>query len=96
LEGLVFSHNDLLANNVLIQKETHNFVFIDYEYASYNFPIFDLANYICESEFNYDVNEPPYFALTILKPEDFHKQVRLIEAYVIGKELSHSDFRANF
>ncbi len=51
---------------------------IDYEYASYNYPIFDIANYICETEFDYDITEPPYFRVTPSKMEDFHKQIRFI------------------
>lgn len=43
-EKLVFSHNDLLANNILIDTNGKT-VFIDYEYACYNYPIFDIANY---------------------------------------------------
>lgn len=87
---LAFSHNDLLANNILIDKAKNSIVFIDYEYSSYNYPIFDIANYICESEFNYDVNEPPYFQVTPIKADDFHKQVRFIQAYVVSKNLSLS------
>jgi choline/ethanolamine kinase len=87
-DGLVFSHNDLLANNILVDSIKHSIVFIDYEYSSYNYPIFDIANYICESEFNYDVSEPPYFKVTPVRSEDFHRQVRFIEAYDVSKDLS--------
>lgn len=47
-ESIVFSHNDLLANNVLID-EKHKFFFIDFEYACYNYRSFDIANYFIES-----------------------------------------------
>lgn len=90
---LVFSHNDLLANNILIDKASSHTVFIDYEYASFNYPIFDIANYICESEFDYEVDEPPYFRVSPAKAEDHHRQVRFIEAYVVSKDLSRSEFR---
>ena len=47
LEGqpLVFSHNDLLPGNVLIRKDNNKYVFIDYEYSSYNYDFYDIANY---------------------------------------------------
>jgi thiamine kinase-like enzyme len=67
-EPLVFSHNDLLANNVLIRKDNGKFVFIDYEYCSFNFPIYDIANYFEESQIDYDVTEAPYFAILPQKP----------------------------
>ena len=44
-EPFVFSHNDLLVNNVLVLKGQEKVVFIDYEYASFNFPFYDIANY---------------------------------------------------
>lgn len=52
---MVFSHNDLLANNVLIRKDNGKFVFIDFEYVTYNFPFYDIANYFEESSINYEV-----------------------------------------
>jgi thiamine kinase-like enzyme len=42
---LIFSHNDLLANNILITNDQNKYVFIDYEYSTYNYAIFDIANY---------------------------------------------------
>ena len=50
---MVFSHNDLLVNNVLIRKDNKKFIFIDFEYATYNFPFYDIANYFEESFINY-------------------------------------------
>jgi thiamine kinase-like enzyme len=54
-DGLIFSHNDLLANNVLIANSNHKYIFIDYEYSTYNYRIFDIANYFNEYSFDYDV-----------------------------------------
>jgi choline/ethanolamine kinase len=48
-ESLIFSHNDLLANNVLIANDTGKYIFIDYEYSTYNYAIFDIANYFNEN-----------------------------------------------
>ena len=51
----MFSHNDLLANNVLFLKSNERVVFIDYEYGSFNFPFYDIANYFDESTIGYEV-----------------------------------------
>lgn len=57
-DDIVFSHNDLLANNILLIPPVmylfifQNFdkvMFIDFEYSSYNFRGFDIANYFNES-----------------------------------------------
>lgn len=61
-KSIVFSHNDLLANNVLL-NDAKKFFFIDFEYSCFNYRTYDLANYLLESIFNYDVTEPPYFSL---------------------------------
>ena len=49
----VFSHNDLLSGNILIQNSTSNVparaagdvTIIDYEYAGYNSRAYDIANH---------------------------------------------------
>ncbi|EPR79009.1 Choline/ethanolamine kinase [Spraguea lophii 42_110] len=45
-DDIGFCHNDLLASNILINKE--EIIFIDYEYASINYIHFDIANHLCE------------------------------------------------
>lgn len=42
------THNDLLAGNILINKEKRNIRFIDFEYGSFNYIAFDIANHFCE------------------------------------------------
>jgi len=44
-----------LANNVLIKNTNGKYIFIDYEYSTYNYAIFDIANYFNEFAFDYDV-----------------------------------------
>ena len=53
-DGLAFCHNDVLPYNILIAKDTGRIVLIDYEYAGYNYPIYDLAYYITEAYFDYE------------------------------------------
>ncbi len=66
-ENYVFSHNDLLANNVLVSEEDLKTMFIDFEYCQYNIISFDIANYLSESYFDYEVDEYPFFKKSSLK-----------------------------
>jgi thiamine kinase-like enzyme len=60
---LVFSHNDLLAGNVLIREGDNKVIFIDYEYSCYNYRAYDIANYFNESVIDYNVTETPFFKI---------------------------------
>eukprot|EP01102_Stenamoeba_stenopodia_P000512 TRINITY_DN104_c0_g1_i2.p1 TRINITY_DN104_c0_g1~~TRINITY_DN104_c0_g1_i2.p1 ORF type:complete len:463 (-),score=86.93 TRINITY_DN104_c0_g1_i2:196-1584(-) len=58
---IVFCHNDLLCGNIVYnersdQKSIH---FIDFEYGSYNYRLFDIGNHFCEM-MGYDVNSAKY------------------------------------
>lgn len=64
----VFSHNDLHQGNILLAKHSkrrptlkERLVFIDFEYCSYNYRAYDLANHFCEWCFEYDTPEYPHF-----------------------------------
>ena len=47
--GTAFCHNDLLSGNILISRDgSAEITLIDYEYASYNYVAFDIANHFCE------------------------------------------------
>jgi len=67
-DDIVFSHNDLLQGNILISQEKEDTIFIDYEYASYNFRGYDIGNMFKEATFDYGVSQPPYFQI---KDENF-------------------------
>ncbi|CAH2091915.1 unnamed protein product [Euphydryas editha] len=45
---IVFAHNDLLLGNVIYDESKGKISFIDYEYASYNYQAFDIANHFNE------------------------------------------------
>lgn len=45
---IVFCHNDLLCANIIFNPETKDVAFIDYEYGSFNYRSFDIANHFCE------------------------------------------------
>jgi thiamine kinase-like enzyme len=66
-ENYVFSHNDLLANNVLVSEIDLQTKFIDFEYCQFNIVSYDIANYLSESYFDYNVEEHPYFKISSVK-----------------------------
>lgn len=43
-----FCHNDLLCGNIIYDESLDDVNFIDYEYGSYNYSLFDIANHFCE------------------------------------------------
>ncbi|XP_023949336.1 ethanolamine kinase [Bicyclus anynana] len=45
---IVFAHNDLLLGNVIYNESKGTVSFIDYEYASYNYQAYDIANHFNE------------------------------------------------
>ncbi|CAB3224945.1 unnamed protein product [Arctia plantaginis] len=45
---LVFAHNDLLLGNIIYDKDEDKIHFIDYEYASYSYQAYDIANHFNE------------------------------------------------
>lgn len=45
---LVFSHNDLLGGNIIVNESTGQIKFIDFEYAATNYQAFDIANHFNE------------------------------------------------
>ncbi|VDL69498.1 unnamed protein product [Nippostrongylus brasiliensis] len=56
-EEIAFCHNDILVHNILFEKISDTVRFIDYEYADYNYALFDLANHFCEYS---GVEKPDY------------------------------------
>ncbi|KAM3968238.1 ethanolamine kinase 1 [Aphomia sociella] len=45
---IVFAHNDLLLGNVIYNQDEGTIAFIDFEYATYNYQAFDIANHFNE------------------------------------------------
>lgn len=45
---VVFCHNDLLAGNIIWNEKQNKIRFIDFEYATYNYRGYDIANHFCE------------------------------------------------
>lgn len=80
----MFSHNDLLANNILLRQPDGKAVFIDYEYSCFNYRIFDIANYFVESQYNYDVDSEPYFGILPASEDKQHMKDKFLRAYCAG------------
>ncbi|KAE8744969.1 hypothetical protein FOCC_FOCC008381 [Frankliniella occidentalis] len=63
---VVFCHNDMQEGNILLVKECSppRLVLIDFEYCSYNYRAFDLANHFIEWTIDYTIEEFPHFKAT--------------------------------
>ncbi|GLV36965.1 uncharacterized protein CBL_02202 [Carabus blaptoides fortunei] len=64
---VVFCHNDFQEGNILMEEENNNqeqpkLVLIDFEYCSYNYRGFDIANHLLEWTYDYTTPEPPYYS----------------------------------
>lgn len=49
-QPMVFSHNDLTPWNVIYDAKSKKVTLIDYEWAGYNWPIFDVANFVRDAD----------------------------------------------
>ncbi|XP_051167301.1 choline/ethanolamine kinase isoform X2 [Leptopilina boulardi] len=60
---VMFCHNDLQEGNILLRQNSSksDLVVIDFEYCSYNYRGFDLANHFAEWQYDYKVDNLPFF-----------------------------------
>ena len=57
-----FCHNDVNMENLLVpESDPNKIILIDWEYAGFNYPVFDIANYCCEQQYDWSNTQPPYF-----------------------------------
>ncbi|OMJ18063.1 putative choline kinase 2 [Smittium culicis] len=56
--NLVFAHNDLQYGNILKIQSTNELMFIDFEYAGYNYRGADIANHFTEWMADYGTDQP--------------------------------------
>lgn len=73
---VIFSHNDLLSGNIMINHEEDKLYFIDYEYASYNYRGYDIGNHFaeyagfeCDYSLYPNMNEQYHFFRHYLQPD---------------------------
>lgn len=98
---LVFSHNDLHQNNILLLQEDlkeindedrkfldDRIVLIDFEYCSYNYRTFDIANHLSEWCFDYNGQEYPFFNACLDRFPSEERQRKFLEFYI--NELSEN------
>ena len=57
------THNDIHFENVMINPETKEMRFIDTEYCSFNYLLYDIANFLNQLEIEYDDNLEDGFAI---------------------------------
>ena len=69
---VVFCHNDLQGGNILLRNDLGatdenmdaKLVVIDYEFCSYNYRAFDIANHFQEWMFDYTNKSFPYYFIS--------------------------------
>ncbi|XP_043677380.1 choline/ethanolamine kinase isoform X1 [Vespula pensylvanica] len=60
---VVFCHNDMQEGNILLRQNSRKteLVVIDFEYCSYNYRGFDIANHFIEWQYDYTAAKYPFF-----------------------------------
>lgn len=91
-EDLVISHNDFLNGNILTLP-TGELKLIDFEYASYNIKMYDIANFINESLFNYAIEKFPYFEYNGQLRDDDDTVRKMVKYYAL---FSKQDLQVSF
>jgi len=81
-ESVVFSHNDIHSQNILLLNQTEKLVLIDYEYGSYNYRGYDIANFFNEAAIDYTYPEYPYYILDQNKYPKDSELIDFIKYYV--------------
>ncbi|XP_048355828.1 choline/ethanolamine kinase [Sphaerodactylus townsendi] len=84
---VVFCHNDVQEGNILLLAGRENLssdrlMLIDFEYSSYNYRGFDLANHFCEWVYDYSYDQWPFYKAS---PENYAsrpQQLLFIRSYL--------------
>uniref|UniRef100_F7BD35 ethanolamine kinase n=1 Tax=Ciona intestinalis TaxID=7719 RepID=F7BD35_CIOIN len=82
---VVFCHNDIQEGNLLqsIRDDQNNPVqMIDFEYSSYNYRGFDIANHFCEWMYDYSYSSWPFFSYKFEHYANQQQQANLVEVYL--------------
>jgi len=90
-ESVVFSHNDLHSQNILLLNKVESLIFIDYEYAGFNYRGYDIANLFNESTISYENPEYPYY---YIKEKDFPSEKELkdfVKYYLIFLKIDNGN-----
>merc|ERR1719510_738731 len=82
---VVFSHNDINTGNILVKEESEcsdPVVLIDYEFSSYNYRGFDLANHFNEWMYDYRRKDFPYYYRNTDKYPNLEEQRAWVDSYL--------------
>ncbi|XP_066959983.1 choline/ethanolamine kinase isoform X3 [Macrobrachium rosenbergii] len=89
---VVFSHNDMQEGNILLNTQgktpDDRLSIIDFEYCSYNYRGFDIANHFCEWMYEYKLPVYPYYTVAKENFPEKDKQLFFIRAYLEAYELA--------
>ncbi|XP_043595609.1 choline/ethanolamine kinase isoform X2 [Bombus pyrosoma] len=94
---VVFCHNDMQEGNILLRQNTRKpeLVLIDFEYCSYNYRAFDIANHFVEWQYDYTAAEYPFFHERAASGPTKEQKLNFIRSYLrtVGKEGSSEEER---
>lgn len=86
---VLFCHNDLQEGNILLRLDSQEsnqsqpeLVVIDFEFCSYNYRGFDIANHMCEWTYDYSNENPPYFWASHDRFPTQEQQKMFLESYL--------------
>ncbi|XP_015744356.1 choline kinase alpha [Python bivittatus] len=98
---VVFCHNDCQEGNILLlegreDSEKQKLMLIDFEYSSYNYRGFDIANHFCEWMYDYVHEKYPFFKANFMNYPTKKQQLHFITSYLVASQsgfenLSHED-----
>ncbi|XP_058799024.1 choline/ethanolamine kinase isoform X2 [Phymastichus coffea] len=87
---VVFCHNDMQEGNILMRQNSakSELVVIDFEYCSYNYRGFDVANHFCEWQYDYTNKNYPFFSERSSCGPTKEQKLNFIRSYLktAGKE----------
>ncbi|XP_015276150.1 PREDICTED: choline/ethanolamine kinase [Gekko japonicus] len=84
---VVFCHNDVQEGNILLLAGRENLssdrlMLIDFEYSSYNYRGFDIANHFCEWVYNYSHDQWPFYKASWENYPSHPQQLHFIRSYL--------------
>ncbi|KAK9874415.1 hypothetical protein WA026_002762 [Henosepilachna vigintioctopunctata] len=96
---VVFCHNDMQEGNILMKLDEQcnpndpQVVLIDFEYCSYNYRAFDIANHFVEWIYDYTNKEYPFFTIDENNYPTEKQRLRFIEEYLSERGLDENSSR---
>nr|XP_022911009.1 choline/ethanolamine kinase isoform X2 [Onthophagus taurus] len=85
---VVFCHNDMQEGNILIKQDVNDnegdvkLVLIDFEYCSYNYRSYDLANHFIEYTYDYTEESPPLYKENFENYPSVQQRLAFINSYL--------------